>query len=236
MIAFIAAAALGAAASSSPMPAPSPVYPVATPPPEPNHVTLEVTQSLLRTSGYEWEKASGTSTGASLRYEFQTTPKLRFADTLHWERLSSTYQPSELPRARWWFDYAEYDDEFDVELGRPDLPTGVGVGYFDYTPVRDFKNTYNLRGFGIGIDRWANYYMPRSVYYSAWYYPDVRGGQVAAGAYGILRADVGVNFRPNLVGPWNVRVGVTSDTWFAKNAYATDTAFNGVYVGLAYWH
>lgn len=210
--------------------------PVQTPPPEPNHVTIDLTQSVLKTSGNEWENAHGYSTNAAIRYEFQATPKARFANTLHWEHLSSSYTYPELPATPWWFSFVEYDDQFDAELGRPDYPLGVGVGYFDYTPVHDYTNTYNLRGFGVGIDRWPNYYTFHSLYYSAWYYPDVRGGQAGAGAYGILRADAGVNFRPNLVGLWNVRVGLTSDTWFAKNAYATDAGFNGAYVGVSYWH
>lgn len=230
MIALVLGALL-----ASPAPVPSSVYPVQTPPPEPNHVTVEMLQSALVTSGYEWQHAKGASTHASLRYEFQATPKMRFANTAHWERLSSTYVPADFPTHTWWFNYTEYDDEFDAELGRPDLPLGVGVGYFDYTPVHDFRNDYNLRGVGVGVDRWANYYMPRSFYYSAWYYPDVRGGQTAAGAYGILRLDIGANFRPDLVRPWNVRIGIMSDTWFAKNAYATDSGFNGPYIGITYW-
>jgi hypothetical protein len=205
-----------------------------TPPPEPNHVTLDLAQSALVTSGSEWLNGTGSSINATLRYEFQATPKLRFANSLHWERLSSTYNPGGAP-ASWWFDYTEYDDEFDAELGRPDYPFGVGVGYYDYTPIHDYTNDYNLRGFGFGIDRWPNYYMPSSFYYSAWYYPSMSGGQVEAGAYGILRLDAGVNFRPNLVGPWNIRIGVASDTWFAKNAYAGDSGFNGPYVGLSWW-
>lgn len=226
---------LGAIFAATPLPMPSPVYPVATPPPEPNHVTIDVEQSFLRTSGYEWEQGRGTSTNVALRYEFQATPKARFANALHWQRESSAYLPGGFPK-RWWFDYNEIDDQFDVELGRPDLPLGVGVGYYDYSTVYDFTNTYNLRGFGVGIDRWADYYTPRSFYYSAWYYPDIRGGQLEAGAYAILRAEAGVNFRPNLTSPWNFRIGFMSDTWFAKNAFATDSGFNGPYVGLSYWH
>jgi hypothetical protein len=230
---ILAAAALVAAlASASPSPAPN--WMLQTPPPEPNHITIELLQSALSTSGQEWYSGNGYSTNASVRYEFQATPSARFANTLHWERLSSTYEPDGYT-PRWWFNYTEYDDEFDAELGRPDYPTGVGVGYFDYTPIDDYTNTYNLRGFGVGVDRWPNYYTPRSFYYSLWYYPDLHGGQVEAGAYAILRGDVGVNFRPNLIGPWNIRVGFMSDTWFAKNAYASDTGFNGVYVGLSYW-
>jgi hypothetical protein len=230
---FIATAFTLAATLASPAPAPQ--YPVQTPPPEPNHVTIDVVQSVLDTSGYEWENGHGYSTQAAVRYEFQATPKARFANTLHWERLSSVYAPADFPNKSWWFDYVEYDDEFDAELGRPDYPLGVGVGYFDYSPVYDFKNTYNLRGFGIGFDRWPNYYTFHSLYYSLWYYPDVRGGHIQAGAYGIVRGDVGINFRPDLMRPWNVRLGFASDTWFAKNAFATDTGFNGPYIGFSFW-
>ena len=214
-------------------PAPA-AYPSSTPPPEPNHVTIDVEQSVLRTSGYEWESGNGFSTNAAVRYEFQATPKARFANAVHWQRESSTYLP-EGQSPRWWFDYNEVDEQFDAELGRPDLPTGVGIGYYDYSTVYDFTNTYTLRGFGVGVDRWANYYMPRSLYYSAWYYPDIRGGQVQAGAYGILRAEAGINFRPSLTSPWNIRIGFMTDTWFAKNGYATDSAFNGPYVGFSFW-
>jgi hypothetical protein len=231
---MLALAAL-AIALASPSPSPAPNYMLQTPPPEPNHVTIELLQSVLVTSGEEWYGGNGASTNASVRYEFQATPKARFANTVHWQRLSSTYAPDgETPK--WWFDFTEYDDEFDAELGRPDYPLGVGVGYFDYTPIHDYTNDYNLRGFGFGIDRWPNYYTPRSFYYSAWYYPSLRGGQPDSGTYGILRADVGVNFRPNLVGPWNIRVGFMSDTWFAKDEYAGDSGFNGPYVGLSFWH
>jgi hypothetical protein len=197
-------------------------------------VTIDVEQSLLRTSGYEWQSGSGASTNAAIRYEFQATPKARFANSLHWQRESSTYLPAG-NSPRWWFDYDEFDDQVDAEFGRPDLPTGVGVGYYDYAAIHDFTNTYNLRGFGVGLDRWANYYVPRSFYYSAWFYPDVRGGQAEAGAYAILRAEAGINFRPNLASPWNLRIGVMSDSWFAKNSYATDSGFDGPYVGLSYW-
>lgn len=218
----------------TPAPIASPAYPIATPPPEPNHLTIDLEETFQRTSGYEWEQAKGTATNAAIRYEFQATPKARFANTVHWQRESSTYLPGGYSKA-WWFDYTEYDDEFDVELGRPDLPLGVGVGYFDYTPVHDFTNDYNLRGFGIGIDKWPDYYTPHSWYYSVWYYPSLSGGQEEAGAYSVLRADLGFNWRPNLTRPWNFRIGFMSDTWFAKNGYAADTAFNGAYVGLSYW-
>lgn len=221
---------LGALATPSPPP-----YPVQTPPPEPNHVTIDLVQSVLKTSGYDWENAHGFGTNAAIRYEFQASPKARFANSLHWERMSSVYNIPEAPTHPWWFSFVEYDDEFDVELGHPEYPLGVGVGYFDYTPVYDYKNTYNLRGFGVGLDRWPDYYTFHSLYYSLWYYPDVRGGQTEAGAYGILRGDVGVNFRPSLVRPWNFRVGFASDTWFAKDRYATSSSFNGPYVGISYW-
>jgi len=223
-------------ALSSPLPASTPNYPVQTPPPEPNHVTVEAIQSFLKTSGSGWQDAYGVSTQASFRYEFQTAPKRRFANTLHWQRLSSTWKGS-YPGGTFstWFNFNEYDDEFDVELGRPDYPTGVGVGYFDYNPVYDGPNTYNLQGVGIGIDRWPNYYVPRSFYYSAWYYPSVRGGTPETGVYGILRADIGVNFRFNLTQPWNLRVGFSNDAWFARDAYSADTGFTGPYVALSYW-
>ncbi|HET9029034.1 MAG TPA: hypothetical protein VFN49_02570, partial [Candidatus Aquilonibacter sp.] len=161
-----------------------------TPPPEPNHVTVDVLQSVLKTSGYEWENAHGYATAASIRYEFQASPKLRFADTLAWQHPSSVYNSPDFPTHPWWFNDVQYRNELDVELGRPDYPLGVGVGFYDYTPVNDFGNIYNLRGFGLGVDRWANYYTFVSPYYSLWYYPDVRGGQVTAGAYGIVRADI----------------------------------------------
>ena len=222
-------------AVGSPVPAATPDA-VQTPPPEPNHITVEGIESWLKTSGAGWEKAYGSATQASARYEFQTAPKLRFADTLHWERISSTWTgytaTGSYPT---WFDYTEYDDELDVELGRPDYPTGVGVGYFDYNPVHDGVNNYNLTGFGLGIDRWPNYYVPRSFYGSLWYYPTVRGGTPETGTYGILRADVGVNFRFSLVQPWNMRIGFANDAWFARDAYSTDTGFTGPYIALSYW-
>lgn len=215
-------------------PSPAPAAP--TPPPEPNHVTVEAIQSWLQTSGDGWQDAHGAASQLSGRYEFQVSPKLRFADTLHWERLSSTW------RGRYddtwfhtWFNYNEYDDELDVELGRPDYPTGVGIGLYSYNPVYDGPNTYSLHGLGVGIDRWPNYYVPRSFYYSAWYYPTVRGATPETGTYGILREDVGVNFRFNLTQPWNLRVGFSNDSWFAKDAYATDTGFTGPYIALSYW-
>ncbi|MDE2482139.1 MAG: hypothetical protein KGN02_08110 [bacterium] len=219
-----------AAATASP----APVVPAQTPPPEPNHVTLDIQGGPLVTSGNAWIGGNGTMTQLGARYEFQATPKARFANTLQWQRLASHYAFAGGPR--WNFDYDQFDDEFDVELGRPDLPTGVGVGYFSYNPVYDFNETYALHGFGIGVDRWANYYMPRSYYYSAWYYPSLRGATLDYGKYAVLRLDVGVNFRPNLVGPWNLRVGFMSDTWFARNANASDSGFNGPYVGVSFWH
>lgn len=206
-----------------------------TPPPEPNHVTIDLVQSALATSGSQWEKARGSSINAALRYEFQATPHARFANTFHWERLSSSYSFAPHPSAPWWFNYNEYDDELDAELGRPDYPLGVGVGYFRYNPVYDFTETYSLSGFGAGIDRWPNYYTFHSLYYSAWYYPNVRAPGAGAEAYGILRADIGVNIRPDLVSPWNMRIGFMSDTWFAKSAGASNSAFNGPYVGVSYW-
>lgn len=207
-----------------------------TPPPEPNHITIEGIASALKTSGQGWNDAYGTSVAASARYEFQTAPKWRFANTLHWERISSTWSGT-YPGGSFntWFNYTEYDDELDVEVGRPDYPTGLGVGYFDYNPIHDGPEDYNLTGFGVGIDRWPNYYVPRSYYGSLWYYPSVRGGAPDGGTYGILRADVGVNFRFNLTRPWNLRVGFANDSWFARNANASDTGFTGPYIALSYW-
>ena len=235
MIGLVLAVTL-AAASPAPTAAPTPYNMVQTPPPEPNHLTVEATQSFLKTSGDGWQDAHGFATQASLRYEFQTTPSLRFANTLHWQRLSSTWNGT-YPGGSFstWFDLNQYDDEFDVELGRPDYPTGVGIGYYDYNPVYDGPNTYNLRGFGLGIDRWPNYYTPHSFYYSLWYYPSVRGGTPETGTYGILRVDAGVNFRFNLTQPWNLRIGFSNDSWFARDAYATDTGFTGPYIALSYW-
>ncbi len=215
-------------------PTPAPVVPLQTPPPEPNHLTLDIEGAPIVTSGNQWIGGHGTLTQLGARYEFQATPRARFANSLQWERLTSHYAAAGGPR--WNFDYDQFDDEFDVELGRPDLPTGVGVGYFSYNPVYDYTSTYNLRGFGVGVDRWANYYMPRSVYYSAWYYPSLHGPDLGNGTYGVLRADVGINLRPNLVGPWNLRIGFSSETWFARNAAATDSGFNGPYIGISYWH
>ncbi len=231
---MLCAVALALAVTS---PAPTPYNATQTPPPEPSHITIEAMQSFLETSGSGWQNAHGFGTQASLRYEFQAAPKTRFANTVHWERVSSTWQGSydETPFSTW-FNFNEYDDEFDIELGRPDYPTGVGIGYFDYNPVYDGPNTYNLRGLGIGVDRWPNYYVPRSFYYSMWYYPSVRGGTPETGTYGILRADIGVNFRFNLTQPWNLRVGFSNDAWFARAAYSTDTGFTGPYVALSYWH
>jgi hypothetical protein len=233
---LLAAALALALASPAPSAAPTPYNAVQTPPPEANHVTIEAMQSFLRTSGDGWVDAHGLGTQASTRYEFQAAPKLRLADSLHWERVSSTWQGSyEGTPFSTWFNFSEYDDELDVELGRPDYPTGVGVGYFDYNPIHDGPNNYNLVGVGLGVDRWPNYYVPRSFYYSAWYYPSVRGGTPETGTYGILRADAGMNFRFSLTRPWNLRVGFASDSWFARDPYATDTGFAGPYVALTFW-
>jgi hypothetical protein len=225
------AALLLAAALSTPRPSAAP-----TPPPEPNHVTIEAAQSFVQTAGEGWQNSNGAATQLSGRYEFQASPKLRFANTVHWERLSSvwtSYQDGiSLP---WYFNFNEYDDEFDVELGRPDVPTGVGVGYFSYRPVSDSGNLYNLSGFGVGIDRWANYYVPRSVYASAWYYPYLKASQDSAGAYGIARVDVGLNFRASLVSPWSYRIGVQDESWFSRNANSSDLHFFGPYLSLSYW-
>ncbi len=207
-----------------------------TPPPEPNHITVEAIQSFLRTSGNGWDKARGLASQASVRYEMQATSKLRLANTLHWERVSSTWQGS-YPGGTFqtWFHYTDYDDELDVELGRPDYPTGVGIGYFDYTPIHDGPADYNLTGLGIGIDRWPNYYVLRSYYGSVWYYPSMRNGSPNAGTYAILRVDAGINFRFNPMQPLNLRVGFASDSWFARDANAADTGFTGPYVALSYW-
>ncbi|MBC5815783.1 MAG: hypothetical protein GIW97_04500 [Candidatus Eremiobacteraeota bacterium] len=158
----------------------SPTLAPPTPPPEPNHVTIEANQGVLGTTGQEWQKSGGASFALSGRYEFQAGAKLRFANTVHWERLSSVYTYDDGNES---FNYTEYNDEFDVELGRPEVPTGLGVGYFFYKPVDDASYHYNLGGFGVGVDHWPNYYVPRSVYYSLWYYPDARGKQNNTPAY-----------------------------------------------------
>lgn len=212
-----------------------PIVPLQTPPPEPNHVTIDIDGGPVITSGNQWIGGRGTMTQLGARYEFQTTPKLRFANTFQWQRLASHYAPAGAPYT-WNFDYDQLDDELDIELGRPDVPTGIGIGYFTYNPIYDYTSTYNLHGFGIGIDRWANYYRPRSYYYNVWYYPSMRGASLENGTYGILRGEVGLNFRLNLLQPWNIRVGFLSDTWFARNGYATDSGFNGPYIGVSYWH
>lgn len=206
-----------------------------TPPPEPNHITVEAIQSFLRTSGDGWEKGMGLATQASVRYEIQAAPKLRLANTLHWERVSSTWQGS-YPGGTFltWFHFTDYDDELDVELGHPEYPTGIGIGYFDYSPIHDGPADYNLNGIGFGVDKWPNYYVPRSYYGSLWYYPSMRSGTPGEGTYGIFRADAGVNFRFNLLKPWNMRVGVAADTWFGRTG-ATDTGFAGPYIAFTYW-
>ncbi len=230
---LILVAALG---TPKPTPSPAPETMRRTAPLEPNHATIEGTQSLLQTSGQNWSKSSGVTSQLSGMYEFQASPTLRLANTLHWERLSShyatAYQGTWTP---WQFSFNEYDDELDVELGRAYYPVGVGVGYFDYNPVYDSGSQYDLAGFGVGVDRWPNFNVQRSYYASAWYYPTVKGSQPGAGTYGMLRADAGFNVRFSLVSPWSLRVGVQDESWFAKNAYASDTGFVGPYVSLSYW-
>ena len=209
--------------------------PTPTPPPEPNHITVEAMQSFLRTSGDGWDAAKGLATQASVRYEFQASPKIRLANTLHWQRLSSTWQGS-YPGGTFftWFHFTDYDDELDLEVGHPEYPTGFGVGYFDYSPIHDGPTNYNLTGVGFGADKWPNYYVPRSYYGSIWYYPSMRSGVAGEGSYSILRMDAGVSFRFNLAQPWNMRVGVSADSWFGRNG-ATDTGFAGPYIALTYW-
>ena len=224
--AFMLAAAL---ATPTPTTAPAP-----TPPPEPNHITIAGTESFLQPSQEYWPHWSGVTSQISGMYEFQASARVRFADTLHWERLSSHYTSAFTGQATP-FNFNEYDDEFDVELGRPQLPTGVGIGYYDYNPVYDFPRTYDLAGFGLGVDHWSNWYVPRSFYYSLWYYPSVSGSQPSAGAYGIARVDLGLNVRQSLVSPWGFRVGVQDESWFSHNGNALSKNFLGAYVSLTWW-
>jgi hypothetical protein len=220
-------------------PTPTPVataFPLQTPPPEPNHVTVTGSESYVQAYQEYWPQWTGVTTQLSGMYEFQANSHLRLANTLHWERLSSTYITNfnnvVIP---WRFNFTEYHDELDVELGRPWYPTGVGVGYYDYNPVYDAGRVYNLAGFGVGVDRWANWNVPRSLYYSVWYYPNVRGSQANAGAYGITRLDVGMNIRQSLVSPWGIRIGLQNETWFANNANAEYKNFAEPYVSLSWW-
>ena len=92
-----------------------------------------------------------------------------------------------------------------------------------------------MQGLGVGIDRWTNYYLPRSWYYSAWYYPNLRNSNPAEGRYDILRAEIGMNVRASLVSPWNLKIGVQSENWFARKAPAGDMWIAGPYISLSYW-
>lgn len=228
------AAVVLAAALASPTPAPQ--YPVQTPPPEPNHITIDLTQQWLKTASNGWQNTTGVSTQASLRYEFQTSQHTRFNNTFHWEHMTSTWdgtfgnQTFTIP-----YDYTLYDDELSLELGHPEYPFGVGLGYFSYSPIFDGQTRYTMQSWGLGIDQWTNYYRPSSYYYSAWYYPSLSSSTPNEGTYGVLRADLGVNLRPNLVSPWNVKLGVQSESWFAHGAPASDLWIVGPYVSLSYW-
>lgn len=230
------AALLLAAALTSPSPAPMP-FPEQTPPPEPNHITLAAEGSYVTASGDNWQNWNGFSAQALGQYEFNAGPHLRFSNTLHWERLSSNYAVSfagttfHAP-----FNFDEYDDEFDVELGKPQLPTGLGIGYYDYSPVYLFyPGTYHMSGLGFGVDRWANWYVPSSFYVSAWYFPSLTSTGASGIAYGILRADLGFNVRQSLVSPWGFRVGVQDEAWFGQNVRSPNYNFIDPYVSVTWW-
>lgn len=221
-----------AAALATPTPA---ALPTPTPPPEPNHVTLAGIEGFVLGSGEGRRHWNGYTSEAWGLYEFQAGPHLRFADSLHWERFSSHFTASFLGTTfAAPFDFDEYDDQLDVELGRPWLPTGVGIGYYDYSPVYDVV-PYHLAGFGFGVDHWANWYVVTSPYYSVWYYPDLTSAASAGRVYGIARADVGVNFRRSLVSPWGVQIGVQDDSWFGQNARSPSLNFLEPYVRLTWW-
>lgn len=215
-------------------PAP-PALPSPTPPPEPNHVTLAGTESYIWAGGAGWRNWTGLSSQAWGLYEFQVSPKLRFSDEVHWQRLSSnfnvtfggmTYNPS--------FNFDEYDDEFDVELGKAQLPTGVGVGYYDYSPVYDIA-PYHLSGFGFGVDHWSNWYVVTSPFYNVWYFPNLTSAQAAGKAYGIVRADLGVNVRASLVSPWGVQFGFQDEDWLGHNASSPHLNFFSPFVSVTWW-
>jgi hypothetical protein len=221
-----------AATLATPNPAsiPSP-----TPPPEPNHVTLAGTGSYLWASGDNWQNWHGFISQAWGLYEFQASPTLRFSDEFHWERLSSnfdvTFRGATFNSP---FNFDEYDDEFDVELGKAQLPTGVGVGYYDYSPVYDFT-PYHLSGFGFGVDHWSNWYVITSPFYNVWYFPNLTSASPTNKAYGILRADVGVNIRKSLVSPWGVQFGLEDEDWFGHNANSAHLNFLSPYVSITWW-
>ncbi|HUY41891.1 MAG TPA: hypothetical protein VMV82_10025 [Candidatus Dormibacteraeota bacterium] len=228
---MIAALALAASLAT---PAPTP-FPTQTPPPEPNHATIAGSESYIRASGDNWQRWNGFISQISGLYEFQASPALRFSNFVHWQRLSSHYDASFLGKTfSAPFNYDEYDDEFDVELGKPQLPTGVGIGYYDYSPVYGFR-TYHLAGFGIGVDHWSNWYVRNSFYYSVWYYPNVASAPSSNMAYAIARADIGLNVRQSLVSPWGLRIGVQGERWFGKTPQSPTFNFLGPYVSLTWW-
>ncbi|MGH7738053.1 MAG: hypothetical protein ACREMP_09345 [Candidatus Tyrphobacter sp.] len=221
-----------AAALATPAPAVEP----STPPPEPNHITVAGEAGYVATLGCNFCKNwSGFTAQALGQYEFQVSPHLRLSDTLHWDRFSSSYRYAYGRRTYTaGFDYDEYDDQLDVEIGRPQLPTGIGIGYFDAQPVYQTRLLYHLSGLGFGVDHWADWGARASPYVSAWYYPHLTGSSTQA--YAIFRGDLGLNVRESLASPWGVRVGVQYEHWNGQSAAMGNYLnFFVPYVSITWW-
>lgn len=221
MLAFILAASLSGAVVAQATPQPIPT--------EPPHLTVEAITDFIQTEDPAWQ-GTGNIFEGSARAEFPIGSLGRFADTLHASNMSSQYT---LLQKTYAFNDQEWDDEFDYEFGSAQYPYGVGIGYLHYSPLGASRFTYSMHGFGAGLDKWPNYYLPVSIYASAWLYPSVTTSEEYV--YDIWRYDAGVNLRFTLVSPFSFKFGIKDETWIGRNGDSKNYRFFGPYAGISYW-
>ncbi len=130
-------------------------------------------------------------------------------------------------------DYYILDDFLDYWCGYDEY-WGIGVSYYDFHPIYA-QGSYNMSGFGFGIDRAPDEGSTYSLYGSYYYYPSVSGrySMQTSGGFQIMRYDAGLNYHPLLTNGLSFQLGLKGETWIGKGQ-AQNYRVMGAYLGSAF--